>query len=68
MATITVKAVISVEVPEPTSVLEKQSTKERNEEIKNIAESRIMDALTLSELQPAILRIRIARKGETNNE
>jgi hypothetical protein len=69
MAKVTVKAVVSVEIAEPKS-LDKQTTAERNTQIKDEAEARILDALQLSELSPTILRIRIARaeKGEKADE
>jgi hypothetical protein len=69
MAKVTVKAVVSVEIAEPKS-LDKQTTAERNTQIKDEAEARILDALQLSELSPTILRLRIARteKGEKADE
>jgi len=61
MAKTTVKAVISVEIPYKTGI-EKQTTKERNAEVKAKAEESIIDALTLAELEPQLLRLRIARE------
>jgi hypothetical protein len=61
MAKTTVKAVISVEIPYKSGI-EKQTTKERNAEIKAKAEESIIDALTLAELEPQLLRLRIARE------
>jgi len=61
MAKTTVKAVISVEIPYKSGI-EKQTTKERNAEVKAKAEESIIDALTLAELEPQLLRLRIARE------
>jgi hypothetical protein len=64
MSKVTVKAVVSIEVPLPKSTVEKQKTAEVNAEIKERAEESLIDALTLANLEPAILRIRIARQGK----
>jgi hypothetical protein len=64
MSKATVKAVVSIEVPLPKSTVEKQKTAEVNAEVKERAEELLIDALTLANLQPAILRIRIARQGK----
>jgi hypothetical protein len=61
MAKTTVKAVVSVEIPYKTGI-EKQTTKERNAEIKEKAEELIIDALTTAQLEPQLLRLRIARE------
>lgn len=64
MSKATVKAVVSIEVPLPKSTVEKQKTAEVNAEVKEKAEELLIDALTLANLEPAILRIRIARQGK----
>ena len=64
MSKVTVKAVVSIEVPLPKSTVEKQKTAEVNAEVKERAEELLIDALTLANLEPAILRIRIARQGK----
>jgi len=64
MSKATVKAVVSIEVPLPKSTVEKQKTAEVNAEVKERAEELLLDALTLANLEPAILRIRIARQGK----
>lgn len=64
MSKTTVKAVVSIEVPLSKSTLEKQKTAEVNAEVKERAEELLLDALTLANLEPAILRIRIARQGK----
>jgi hypothetical protein len=64
MSKATVKAVVSIEVPLPKSTVEKQKTAEVNAEVKERAEELLIDALTLANLEPAILRIRIARQGK----
>jgi len=61
MAKTTVKAVISVEIPYKNGI-EKQTTKDRNAEIKEKAEELIIDALTAAQLEPKLLRLRIARE------
>jgi hypothetical protein len=68
MARIYVKAIIAVDMPEPKATLEKQSTKERNEALREHAAERILDALTLAELNPSIQRINLSRpvKDSTN--
>ena len=68
MAKIYVKAIIAVDMPEPKATLEKQSTKERNEALREYAADRILDALTLAELNPSIQRINLSRtaKDSTN--
>lgn len=68
MAKIYVKAIIAVDMPEPKVTLEKQSTKERNEALREHASERIIDALTLAELNPSIQRINLSRtaKDSTN--
>ena len=68
MARIYVKAIIAVDMPEPKVTLEKQSTKERNEALREHAAERILDALTLAELNPSIQRINLSRtaKDSTN--
>jgi hypothetical protein len=68
MAKIYVKAIIAVDMPEPKAAIEKQSTKERNEALREYAAERILDALTLAELNPSIQRINLSRtaKDSTN--
>jgi hypothetical protein len=68
MARIYVKAIIAVDMPEPKATIEKQSTKERNEALREYAAERILDALTLAELNPSIQRINLSRtaKDSTN--
>jgi hypothetical protein len=68
MAKIYVKAIIAVDMPEPKATIEKQSTKERNEALREYAADRILDALTLAELNPSIQRINLSRtaKDSTN--
>jgi hypothetical protein len=68
MAKIYVKAIIAVDMPEPKTTIEKQSTKERNEALREYAAERILDALTLAELNPSIQRINLSRtaKDSTN--
>jgi hypothetical protein len=68
MAKIYVKAIIAVDMPEPKATIEKQSTKERNEALREYAAERILDALTLAKLNPSIQRINLSRtaKDSTN--
>jgi hypothetical protein len=68
MARIYAKAIIAVDMPEPKATIEKQSTKERNEALREYAAERILDALTLAELNPSIQRINLSRtaKDSTN--
>jgi hypothetical protein len=68
MAKIYVKAIIAVDMPEPKATIEKQSIKERNEALREYAAERILDALTLAELNPSIQRINLSRtaKDSTN--
>jgi hypothetical protein len=68
MAKIYVKAIIAVDMPEPKATIEKQSTKEKNEALREYAAERILDALTLAELNPSIQRINLSRtaKDSTN--
>lgn len=55
-------------MPEPKATLEKQSTKERNEQLREFAAERILDALSGAELNPSIQRINLSRpvKDSTN--
>jgi hypothetical protein len=64
MAKIYVKAIIAVDMPEPKATIEKQSTKERNEALREYAAERILDALTLAELNPSIQRINLSRHSK----
>jgi hypothetical protein len=68
MARIYIKAIIAIDMPEPKITIEKQSTKERNEALREHAAERIIDALTLAELNPSIQRINLSRtaKDSTN--
>lgn len=68
MARIHVKAIVAVDMPESASKLEKQSTKEYNQALREYAAEKIMDALTLAELNPTIQRINLSRqtKDSTN--
>ena len=61
MSKVKVKVVATVEINEPKSTVEKQSTTERNESIRNVAEEIIMDTLTLSGLNPEIIRVRLTK-------
>ena len=61
MSKVKVKVVATVEINEPKSTVEKQSTTERNESIRNTAEEIIMDTLTLSGLNPEIIRVRLTK-------
>jgi len=66
MAKVKIKAVLNVEIPEPKKSLEKQTSTERNDYVRQCAEEAILDALQLAELNPEILKIRLTRteKGE----
>ena len=68
MARIYIKAIVAVDMPEPKATLEKQSTKERNEQLREYASERILDALSGAELNPSIQRINLSRpiKDSTN--
>jgi hypothetical protein len=61
MSKVKVKVVATVEINEPKSTLEKQSTTERNESIRNAAEEILMDTLTLGGLSPEIIRVRLSK-------
>lgn len=61
MSKVKVKVVATVEINEPKSTLEKQSTTERNESIRNAAEEILMDTLTLGGLNPEIIRVRLSK-------
>ena len=61
MARIYIKAIVAVDMPEPKATLEKQSTKERNEQLREFAAERILDALSGAELNPSIQRINLSR-------
>jgi len=69
MARIYIKAIVAVDMPEPKATLEKQSTKERNEQLRQFAAERILDALSGAELNPSIQRINLSRpaKDSTND-
>ena len=64
MATGTVKVLVAVEIPIPTSNVEKLKGAEINKELRNSAEERVLDALNLADLQPQILRVRVAREDK----
>jgi hypothetical protein len=70
MARIYIKAIVAVDMPEPKATIEKQSTKERNEQLREYAAERILDALSGAELNPTIQRINLSRtikeKDSTN--
>jgi hypothetical protein len=61
MATGTVKVLVAVEIPLPTSNVEKLKGAEINKELRDTAEEKVLDALNLADLQPTILRVRVAR-------
>lgn len=61
MSKVKVKVVATVQINEPKSTLEKQSTTERNESIRNAAEEILMDTLTLGGLNPEIIRVRLTK-------
>lgn len=61
MSKVKVKVVATVEINEPKSTVEKQSTTERNESIRNAAEEILMDTLTLGGLNPEIIRVRLSK-------
>ena len=64
MARIYIKAIVAVDMPEPKATLEKQSTKERNEQLREFAAERILDALSGAELNPSIQRINLSRPAK----
>jgi hypothetical protein len=70
MAQIKIKAIIGVDMPEPKQGIEKLTTKERNEELRQHATEVILDALNMADLNPEVIRLNLSRtsklKGETN--
>ena len=68
MARIYIKAIVAVDMPEPKQGIEKQTTKERNEELRQHASEVILDALNMADLNPTIKRINLSRtvKDSTN--
>jgi len=68
MARIYVKAIVAVNMPQPKQSIEKQTTKERNEELRQYATEVILDALNMADLNPTIQRINLSRtvKDSTN--
>lgn len=62
-----VKVIVNIQVPTPKRTLEKQSISEKNEALRELATEMVTDALTVSELQPEVLRVRIA-KGDKSDE
>lgn len=63
MSKVRVKIVANVEINEPKSSVEKQSTTERNDYVRQVAEETVFDALKLASLNPQIIRVRLT-KGE----
>jgi hypothetical protein len=61
MATGTVKVLVAVEIPLPTSNVEKLKGAEINKELRDTAEEKVLEALNSADLQPTILRVRVAR-------
>jgi hypothetical protein len=70
MARIYIKAIVAVDMPEPKAGIEKLSTKERNEELRQHATEVLLDALNMADLNPTIQRINLSRtikeKDSTN--
>ena len=68
MARIYVKAIVAVNMPQPKQSIEKQTPKERNEELRQYATEVILDALNMADLNPTIQRINLSRtvKDSTN--
>lgn len=61
MSKVKVKVIANVEINEPKSTVEKQSTTERNDSIRNAAEEMVLDALNIANLNPEILRVRLSK-------
>lgn len=61
MSKVKVKVIANVEINEPKSTVEKQSTTERNDSIRNAAEEMVLDALSIANLNPEILRVRLSK-------
>lgn len=68
MARIKVKAIIAVDMPEPKEGAVKQTPKERREELREHASSVIIDALTLAELNPSVIRLNLSREKKTKGQ
>ena len=64
MAKIYIKAIVAVDMPEPKQGIEKQSTKERNEELRQHAAEVILDALNMADLNASIQRINLSRPAK----
>lgn len=61
MSKVKVKVIAHVEINEPKPSLEKQTTTERNESIRSVAEEMVLDALNIANLNPEILRVRLSK-------
>lgn len=68
MARIYIKAIVAVDMPEPQSPLEKSKLKIHNEEMREYARVKILEALDAADLNPSIQRINLSRpaKDSTN--
>jgi hypothetical protein len=68
MARIYIKAIVSVDMPEPQVPLEKSKPKLHNEEMREYAREKILEALDAAGLNPSIQRINLSRpiKDSTN--
>jgi hypothetical protein len=56
-----VKVVVNVNVPTPKPSLEKQNKTEQNETLRELATDLVTDALTMAELKPEVLRVRLTK-------
>ena len=61
MSKVKVKVVATVEINEPKSTVEKQTTTERNDYVRQVAEETVLDALQLASLNPQIVRVRLTK-------
>ena len=61
------KVIVNVSIPTPKPSLEKQTATEKNEALRELATELVTDALTLADLQPEVLRVRLA-KGDKEND
>ena len=62
MATNTVKVLVAVEIPTPTSSVEKLKGAELAKTIRDTAEGEVLHSL--QHLNPVVLRVRLAREGK----
>lgn len=56
-----IKVTVNVTIPTPKPSLEKQSKTEQNETLRDLATELVIDALSIAQLNPVVLRARLTK-------